>query len=135
MDPVVVLALHDAAVLLLVGVAPGERIIRDLRVFLPPKHFLVKVPFECCVVACDDIRIRIGEVCVEVGEVVASGPVAVGSLKVQSVRGEAAKELKDLQLDCFRCERDKVCSCLEVVARSPGLQPRSQFILDPGTEF
>ena len=94
MDPVVVLALHDAAVLLLVRVAPAERIIRDFPVFLPPKHFLVKVPFECCVVACDDIRIRIGAVRVKVGEVVASGPVECQRRSRETAEGSSAQLLQ-----------------------------------------
>ena len=110
----------------------GKIVTQVILVFLPPKHILVKVPFEFCIVACEEIIVG------KIGEVIASSPVAIGAFStvgrsiVQGRTREAAKQLKYLQLNCFRCERDKGCSCLEGAARSPGLQPCSQVILDPG---
>ena len=51
-DPVVVLAVNLTAVHFLIGVSSGQDSNSSHScIFLPPKHILVKVPFEFCIVA------------------------------------------------------------------------------------
>ena len=51
-DPVVVLAVNPTAVNFTIRVSPGQDyLIKVFFVFLPPKHILVEVPFEFCIVA------------------------------------------------------------------------------------
>merc|ERR1711971_490490 len=89
-NPVVVLAINPTTIHCLGRVSP-------------PKHISVRVPFELCIVAGDDIR----WIDAKIGQITASGPVPVctssrvSSGIVQGCRRKAAEKLKYLQLNCF----------------------------------